>query len=356
MLNKVRQKLDQEGADYFLVTDSVNLSYILSDGRNSSERIEGTLIVGKDVNLLLIANFYRYERIESLKRKQIRRKIFTSQQEKEKLLNDLELGGKLLTDAAGPQLNQLKQRFPKIEHSQLLAELRAEKDKPELEKIRQACNLASRAMKAVKDAIKEGKTEIELALVADRTIKQGGSDFDTAFPTLVQTNCLRPHRQPQARDVKRKDMIIVDLGAEYRGYCSDMTRSFCLNPSEEAKRVFEDVKQSYNLAVDNLKPGRTLKDVEDEVKSFLKKRGYDLDHNYLHSLGHGVGLEAHEPPLVRRNGKEEKQVGPILRKDMVLAIEPALYLPQLGGIRIEDTILIKKDGKKEKLTDFPYQL
>lgn len=356
MIKQLKDHLEQREADYFLVTNSANLSYILSDGKHSSERLKGILIVGKDKNLLLTSNFYRYQSFHLPQSEQLEHKIYQTGQERDQLLSQLKLEGQLLTDAEGESYSELEDKFDSISQSQLLAELRLKKSDSEIKKIRKACSKADQAMEAVHKSLEEGVTAIELALVADKVIRQGGSDFNRAFPTLVQINSLQPHRQPDSQQVSPEDLVIVDLGAAYQGYCSDMTRTFSLNPTQEKREAFSDVKECYQMALDQLKTGKNLKDIDDRVKSFFQDKGYDLDLNYLHSVGHGVGLQAHEPPFVRQDKEKEKDSDFSFKPGVVVALEPALYLPQLGGIRIEDTILIKKGGKKEKLTSFPCQL
>jgi len=355
MIDKLQAELNKTDVDYFLVTNSVNLSYLLVDGSNSSERISGLLVVGQDKKLLLTSNFYRYYPSQRLNTNQIERKIYSDRQERGEILSELELKGNLLTDAQGQNYTDLKHNFPELERSRLLAKLRANKDDCELKKIRKACKITKQALQAVKDRLQPGITEIELALVADKVIRRAGSDFDNAFPTLVQSNSLQPHRKPRNKEINKHDLVIVDLGAEYKGYCCDMTRTFSHSPDQRAKRLVKDVKDGYELVLNKIEPGKSFKSLENEVKSFFNQRGYDLKQNYLHSLGHGVGLQPHEPPFVKVK-EDEQEVESILKEGMVLAIEPALYLPDVGGIRLEDTILIKRDGKKEKLTSFPYRL
>ncbi|MBS7621925.1 M24 family metallopeptidase, partial [Candidatus Bathyarchaeota archaeon] len=150
------------------------------------------------------------------------------------------------------------------------------------------------------------------------------------------------------RIIERGDVVIVDLGVIYEGYCSDITRTFHLGPeSEEVSKVHEAVSEAKRKAEESIRIGIKVLEVYQVAYEQLALAGYS-DH-FLHSLGHGVGIEVHEPPRLFKDSEE------LLVEGMIITIEPGVYFPRKFGVRIEDTILIKRDGI-EKLTSAPYDL
>jgi Xaa-Pro aminopeptidase len=145
--------------------------------------------------------------------------------------------------------------------------------------------------------------------------------------------------------IKKGDLIVVDMGALYRGYCSDITRTFIAEkPDAKQREIYGTVLRSHETTFSAMKPGAKCRDVDTVSRKVIEDAGYGA--NYTHSLGHGIGLEIHEPPAVSQRSAETLQVG------NVVSDEPGIYIRGYGGVRIEDTVLITRDGA-ERLTDFP---
>lgn len=228
------------------------------------------------------------------------------------------------------KINNLQETEKVIEKQRMI------KDEEEIEKITKACELTDKCFEHLKDFIKIGLTEKEIALEIERFFKLNGAD-NVSFDPIVASgkNSSKPHAIPSDKTIDLGDVITIDLGCKYQGYCSDMTRTVF------AGYVPEDIKPIYNLVLKNqeqtqkeLKEGANIKIISKNVENDFKLNGYDL----IHSLGHGVGLDIHEYPYIHSKND-------ILLKDkMVITNEPGIYVPGKFGVRIEDTVLITKSG------------
>ena len=223
-----------------------------------------------------------------------------------------------------------------IETEGIIEKQRMIKDEEEIEKVRKACEITDNCFTHLLSFIKEGMTEKEIALEIEVFFKKNGAD-GLAFDTIVAVgeNSAIPHWVPSDRKVKMSDPILIDMGCKYQGYCSDMTRTIFMGCMlEEIKRVYDIALNNKTITENEAKDGYNIKTFSQSVENNLKVNGYDL----IHGLGHGVGLEVHELPYI--NSKNES----ILRTNMVVAVEPGIYIPGKYGVRIEDTLLITRNG------------
>ena len=223
-----------------------------------------------------------------------------------------------------------------VETEGIIEKQRMIKDEEEIEKITKACEITDNCFSHLLKFIKEGMTEKEIALEIEMYFKKNGAD-GLAFDTIVAIgeNSAIPHWKPSDRKVKMSDPILIDMGCTYKGYSSDMTRTIFMGCMlEEIKRVYDIVLKNKKITENEAKDGYNIRTLSQSVESDFKVNGYDL----IHSLGHGVGLEVHEIPYI--NSKNES----ILRTNMVVAVEPGIYIPGKYGVRIEDTLLITRDG------------
>jgi len=230
-----------------------------------------------------------------------------------------------------------------------IQELRKIKDQTEIQLIRQACKLANIGMQKAAETIRPGIKEKEIAAEAEYAMRKTGSD-GTSFDTIVASGscCAYPHGTFQERTVKQGDFVVVDLGARHQFYCSDITRTFVAGKSSKKHRqIFEVVKLAQQRAIEFIKPGVPAKKVDQIARCIIEELGF-FDF-FVHNLGHGVGLEVHESPILSPDSKD------ILEKGNVVTVEPGVYLPGFGGVRIEDTVLVTKKGA-EKLTTAAYLL
>lgn len=241
----------------------------------------------------------------------------------------------------------LKQKY-KInnlsETEDIIEKLREVKDEEEIENIRRACEITDACFEHLKDFIKIGKTEKEIAFEIEMYFRSNGAD-GLAFDTIVAIgeNASNPHWVPGDRKVQMADLILIDMGCKVNGYSSDMTRMMFMGCIlEEYKPAYDLVLKNLERAENELKEYASIKTISQMVESDLKINNYTL----IHALGHGVGMETHEKPYI--NAKNDT----FLKENTVIAIEPGIYLPGKYGIRIEDTILVTKN-KCEVLTKCP---
>lgn len=230
-----------------------------------------------------------------------------------------------------------------------LRDLRKIKDAREVELLRRAGELTKEGMRVAQEVITVGWKEYEVAAEIEYAMRKLGSS-GTAFDTIVASGpCSAfPHGGCSDRIIKKGDLVIVDIGATYKHYNSDMTRTFVVgNPSEKQKKLHRIVLNAQENAIKFLRPNTKTKDVDAIARGIIEKAGYG--EAFVHSLGHGVGLEVHELPTLGPDSKDVLAIG------NVVTAEPGIYLVGYGGIRIEDTVLVQNNGA-EKLTNGHYSI
>ncbi len=236
----------------------------------------------------------------------------------------------------------------KVDNSYVAA-LRMVKDKEEIALMRKAGELTSQGMKAAYDAVKPGAKEFEVAAEIEYAMRSRGSG-PTAFESIVASGAYSafPHGGCSGREIRSGDLIVVDIGATYNYYCSDMTRTFVAGkPSEKQLKIYETVKAAQEIAFEAVKAGVSIAELEAKARRVIADAGFN--EFFIHRLGHGIGLEVHEPPSMSAANKSK------LTKGNVVTDEPGIYVPGFGGVRIEDTLLVNENGA-ERLTAGPYSL
>lgn len=236
----------------------------------------------------------------------------------------------------------------KLEPAYLLfRNLREVKDTEEILLIREACKMADAGIKTASEMIRPGVTQKEIAAEAEYAMRKAGSD-GIAFETIVSAGecCAFPHGTKIDKTVCEGDFVTVDLGAINKFYCSDITRTFIAGkPSEKQQKIYEAVMQAHHMAYDKIEAGVLAQKVDWAAWRIIDKAGYG-DY-FVHNLGHGVGIEVHEAPVLGPDSKD------VLQSGNIVTDEPGIYLPGYGGVRIEDTVLVTEKGA-EKLTKSPY--
>ncbi len=230
----------------------------------------------------------------------------------------------------------------------LIERLRAVKDLAEIEKIRASVVSNSRALEAALKRFKIGMKESELAAEIDYQNRKLGAEAP-AFDTIVAAGerAALPHAQPGAARIS-PGILLIDMGAFRDGYASDMTRMVHVGPpAPKYKRAYRAVLEAQLAAIDAVRAGATTNSVDRAARGTLKRHG--LEREFIHSTGHGLGLEIHEPPRIGRKDKTKLEAG------MAITIEPGVYMEGWGGIRIEDTVLVTPGGC-EVLTPTPKDL
>ena len=222
-----------------------------------------------------------------------------------------------------------------VETEYIIEKQRMIKDDEEISNIIKACNITDNCFKYILGYIKPGMTEKQIAREIEEYYveRTDGLSFDTIVASGENTS--KPHAVPTDRKIQEKDIITIDMGCKVNGYCSDMTRTFFVGePTEEIKAVYDLVLSNQKFAIDQYKDGTSTRQIIKMVENDFKLNGYDL----IHSLGHGVGLEIHEPPYIGYRNDTS------LRENMVVTDEPGIYIPGKFGVRIEDTVQITKFG------------
>ena len=217
--------------------------------------------------------------------------------------------------------------------------IRMIKDDDEIEILREAAAITDRCVNHLVSIVKPGMTEWDVSVEIEYFYRKNGCR-KTSFDSIVASGAgaSMPHYEP---DMKKKimpgEVLMIDMGCEYRGYNSDLTRTFFINSVDsELEKIYYIVKTAQQNALDAVKPGMSTGDLDSVARDYISKAGFG--ENFGHSLGHGYGIEIHELPAVRKDGDV------ILKKNMTITIEPGIYLPGKGGVRIEDMVVVTASG------------
>lgn len=249
----------------------------------------------------------------------------------------------------GEKLNNLfpSATFKNVEDQ--LNQLRLLKDKTEISILREAARLADFGVQVGIDAIKEGKTELEIVATIEYELKKKGVR-EMSFATMVLTGAktAAPHGTPAMHKIQKGDLVLFDLGVIVDGYCSDITRTVAFHDINENQReIYNTVLKAQLAAVDICKPGTEIGGIDRTARDIITDAGFG-DY-FTHRIGHGLGIGIHEFPSLNATNKD------VLKTGMTFTIEPGIYVPDIGGVRIEDDLLITEDGV-EVLTKFPKEL
>lgn len=245
--------------------------------------------------------------------------------------------------AAAPEAD-----FP--DASEALASLRLCKDQAEVQAMKRAVKVAQDALEATIPFIKVGVTEKEIASELTMQLLKHGSDSEIPFAPIVSSgpNSANPHASPSDRKLQRGDLLVVDWGATVDGYISDLTRTFAIGEVEpEYKKIAETVLKANEAGRAAGRPNVPCANVDKAARNVIEQAGYGK--YFTHRTGHGIGMEAHEDPYMRGDNMQMLQPG------MAYTVEPGIYLPNRGGVRIEDNVVITKDGA-EILSDMSREL
>lgn len=250
-------------------------------------------------------------------------------------------GSKVCTDTNNYDIvRSLKKSLPRVKSTtEPFYQARQVKDREEIGIIKKCSNILDEMYELCVDEIKTGMSEMELQTILMSYAMEKGA-FATGYKSTLQPliiaggpNSALPHAQVTERKFETGDMIVVDLTLRYKGYVSDATRTFGLGTiSQEAKAVYEVVKRSQEAGIKKVRPGISCRSVDDACRKIIAKKGYGK--YFIHSTGHGIGLEVHELPNLGPSSQA------ILSKNMAITVEPGIYLPKKFGVRIEDSLIV----------------
>ena len=325
-----------------LITDEITGKYIMGTSLN-----EGYLILADENTCFVDARcfFGVKETLESLG---IRAKLYSSIEDVKTFLQSIGTE-KLFIDFSKTTVKEYNEYkkfgFSISDCEDTIKNMRQVKEKCEIESTIKACEIAQKALYKGLEQVRLNMTEIELKDIIESYILEFGGE-GTSFETIVafSKNGAVPHHKTGNTKLENDMPILIDMGARYNGYCSDITRTvFFGNPSEEFKACYDAVLKANELAEQSIKVGTTTDVADGFARNYLKEKG--LGEYFTHSLGHGIGLEIHEHPTLSFRKTDE------LKENSLFTIEPGVYLDGKFGIRIEDTVLLTKDGIKRLFTD-----
>jgi Xaa-Pro aminopeptidase len=346
-LQLIRDALAARGIDGFLVTDLRNVRYLSGFSGSSA-----CLLVTNGEQFLFTD--FRYE--EQSKRETSGFEILIEKEDRPKLIvskaRSMNLGvlGFETTVTYAFYRSLLRKGIKLKAVANLIEGLRTRKDKAELKLIKQSVARAEKAFSDVKPRIKKGVTERQVALMLEEELKKNGC-VSLPFDIIVAAGpgSSMPHAKPTDNRIKAGDLVVIDWGGEAGGYFSDMTRTLLIGGGNLSKKIeiYETVLQANRAAISSVREGVHARVIDGTARDVIGKAGYG--ERFGHGTGHGVGLEVHEGPRISRLGKETVKSG------MVFTIEPGIYLPGVGGVRIEDMVIATSDGCRV-LTTLPKEL
>lgn len=234
--------------------------------------------------------------------------------------------------------------------SAVVTALRIRKDAGEIAAMRRAAQIAQDALRATLPQIKAGMSERELAAELTIQLLRNGSQPEIPFSPIVSggPNGANPHASPSDRRLQTGDLLVIDWGAAYDGYVSDLTRTFAVGAvGEEEQRIHRLVQEANAAGRAAAKPGVPAAAVDRAARAVIESAGYGQ--YFTHRTGHGIGMEGHEDPYMRGDNEQ------LLEPGMAFTVEPGIYLPGRNGVRIEDDVIVTADGA-ESLSDLPREL
>ena len=358
-LPRLRAALGELGAEAMVVSNLSNLRYLTGFSGSA-----GVLLVanGGAVNgeaVLVTDGRYRIQAAEQLEASGVADVVALQvgrNEEQREIMQGvlarwrparLALEAESISWAGQRRWAQLAPEVELVPSSGLVEKLRQVKDDAELDHMARAAAVADDALAEVLPMVSEGRTEAEVALALDSAMRRLGAE-ESAFETIVASgpNAAKPHARPSERRLERGDPVVIDFGALYEGYRSDMTRTFFVGapPTGVMAEVLEVVARAQEAGLAAVRAGAVSGEVDQAARRVVTESGYGQA--FEHGTGHGVGLDIHEAPWVGAG------TAAILQAGTVVTVEPGVYLSGIGGVRIEDTVVVTDTGCRP-LTRFP---
>lgn len=339
-IKRLREKFREINIDGVLVTDPKNIFYFSGYDGDS-----GSLLIGKDKKVIITNSLsaeYAQEKCQGFEIRSFAREEGVHQTIFRVLVefNIKQLGFEE-NNLTFKQYQNCVDNYKDVNLIPLkdcFYELRQIKDEREIEIIKKAARIGDEAFSHIISIIKPGITENEIALELEIFMRKKGAkglSFDTIVVSGSRTSMI--HSMPSDKKVEFGDVLMMDFGCVYEGYCSDMTRTvFVGKANEEIKDIYKIVLKAQNAGIEALKAGMRCKDIDEIARNIIANNGYS--ENFGHGLGHSLGLEVHETPNL-----SPKYEG-TLQPNMVVTVEPGIYIPGKGGVRIEDLLLVTENG------------
>ena len=230
----------------------------------------------------------------------------------------------------------------------IIESLRALKDESEIMNIKKSISILGKGLNSILPMLKKKLKEREIALELEYQLKKFGAN-KLSFDLIVASGkrSALPHGVASNKKISYGELVTLDSGCSYNGYHCDVTRTFIIGkPQKKQQEIYNIVKNAQSIAIENIKPGMTCEEIDGKARDYIKNFGFDK--YFGHGLGHGVGLDIHEEPRISKKVKEK------IKKGMVFTVEPGIYIPDFGGVRIEDMIYVTESGCRILTKDIPY--
>ncbi len=344
---KIKKELSKENADAFVCIQGGNVRYLCCAHIPSFPIVSHVIIPIKGDPIAITSSLEQFRAADECAIEDIR--IFTPHPY---IPRDGKTG-KSIVKRELKKLNAKKiifdSKFPGIRGSvkNLVEKYRMIKSEPELKAMREAAKITDKAAKVLKnEIIMPGKTERQIAVELDSVMRNSKNVQNISFETIIAAgkHAAYSHHDNTSTKLRSGQVVICDFGLFVDGYCSDMTRTFAVDSaSEELIEIYDVVKESQEKAIKAVGPGKPFNELDRAARGVIKEYGFAK--HFVHSLGHGLGLEVHEAPTINNDSKTKMQ------KNCTFTIEPGVYVPGVGGVRIEDDVIVTSSGG-ELLTKF----
>ena len=352
-IGRLRGRFEEAAIDALLVTNLANVRYLT--GFTGSA---GMLLVTADAAVFTTDGRYRTQSMEQLGAARVDAAVeigATATEQRSLLAQSLDPGVRVGLEAHAVSWS-LQRAFADVfvghelvATDGLVEHLRRVKEPGEVARIRLACQIADDALGALLPTLHTGRTERDFALDLEVEMRRRGASGNSFDPIVASgPNAAMPHARPTSRVVERGELVVIDFGCIVDGYCSDMTRTISVgDPGPDARRVWDVVHASQSAGRDAVRAGADCAVIDAACRDVIVAAGWG--DAFVHGTGHGVGLEIHEAPRVAATARDT------LERGAVVTVEPGVYLPGVGGARIEDTVVVTPDGS-DPLTAFPKEL
>lgn len=345
---KARGALERVGADVLLFTDLSNIRYLT--GFTGSE---ATLVLSPTEGWFLTDSRYTSQAGSEVQGA----RVVEFSNRLDSLVATLQESGaaKIAFEAGNTTVQafrELEKRLPNLEFVPADSELtllRAVKDADELVLLERVAEIASQSLLEILPQVKPGAVESELAWALEVAMRQRGAE-GKSFDFIVASGerGALPHGRASEKRLAAGELVTFDYGALYQGYCSDETVTLCLGqPDSRQLEVYETVRVAQQLAIEAVRPGVNFRDVDAKARDYIASKGFGQ--YFGHGLGHGIGIDIHEPPTASPRSLQ------VIEEGMVFTVEPGIYIPGFGGVRIEDSVVVESDGCR-RITQVPKQL
>ena len=330
----LQEKLKEKNLEAVLVSDAANISYLSGFTNFSETEREAYILIGQDFAYIITDGRYT----EVVKKEVSHLTLFerghknpTKNLFKKHQVKSLGIEENNLTVS---EYKSLKKHFKKIKHFEISRSIKTEE---EISKIEKACKIGDLAFEYILKKLKVGVSEKQIADELENFIKGKGAMLSFSSIVAFGKNSAVPHHHTGNTLLKENEFALLDFGVRFENYCSDMTRTvFFGKPNEKQKKIYKTVLEAQQKAV------RVIEQGERQAAKIFKAAGIEIPH----SLGHGIGLQVHEHPSLSPKSKD------VLKEGMVFSIEPGIYIPDFGGVRVED-LFVLEDNNLRQLTISP---